>query len=278
MFTLNCKGRLLPIDTPVIMGIINMTPDSFYEGSRFGNIDEILHEADKMLNEGAGILDIGGQSTRPGSKAVGIAEELKRILPAIESIHHRFPEAYLSVDSYQAEVAREAVAAGADLINDISGGSFDPLMYETIAQLKVPYICMHVKGSQQTMHANPYYDDVTTEVLDYFIGRLTEVKNAGINDVIVDPGFGFSKNQEHNFKLLRELNCFSILGKPVMVGLSRKSTIYKTLNITAADALNGSTVLHTIALLRGANILRVHDVKEAMEAVKLVQAMGKAGF
>ena len=271
MFTLNCKGKLLVIESPVIMGILNATPDSFYEGSRVLDINGSLRTAEKMLKDGAMILDIGGQSTRPGSKAVGTAEELKRIIPAITALNQHFPEAYISVDSYDAEVAAEAVHAGASIVNDVSGGSFDEHMITTISRLQTPFICMHVKGNHETMHKNPSYQNVTIEVLDYFIEKTNQLKVAGVKDVIIDPGFGFSKNKEHNFQLLRELNSLSILDKPVMIGLSRKSTIYKTLGITAEEALNGSTVLHTMALLNGANILRVHDVKEAKEAVRLVE-------
>jgi dihydropteroate synthase len=272
MFTLNCKGRLLVIDSPVIMGIINVTPDSFYEASRYQGIDAILNQAEKMLKEGAVILDIGGQSTRPGSKVVVMEEELKRIIPAIESLHFNFPDAFISVDSYHADVALAAVQAGASIINDISGGSFDNQMIKVASGLQVPFVCMHLKGNEESMHKHPTYENVTGEVLDYFIEKTDKLRRAGVVDVILDPGFGFSKNSEHNFRLLKDLNCFTILEKPIMVGLSRKSTVYRTLDVTAGEALNGSTVLHTISLLHGASILRVHDVKEAKEVIKLVEA------
>jgi dihydropteroate synthase len=271
MFTLNCKGRLLVIDQPVVMGILNTTPDSFYSGSRV-SASGILSRAEQMLKEGAAILDIGGQSTRPGSEQVGPDEELKRAIPAIEAISKSFPGAIISIDTYHSKVAREAVDAGAGIVNDISGGDLDKDMIRVVAALKVPYICMHTKGTPGTMQQLAKYDDVTKEVLDHFIAKTDECKQAGINDVIVDPGFGFAKTIPHNFRLLRQLAVLKILDKPILVGLSRKSTVYKTLNITADEALNGSTVVHTMALLNGANILRVHDVKEAVEAVELYKA------
>lgn len=270
MFTINCGGRLLVLDSPVLMGIINVTPDSFYEGSRFQKTDHIVQQAGDMLKAGAAILDIGAQSTRPGSKQVGVDEELRRLTDAVDSLHRHFPSAIISIDTYHSKVAGEAVLAGATIVNDISGGSMDPAMIETVGRLQVPYICMHIKGKPEHMHQNPTYENVTIEVLDYFIQKTAECKNAGINDVIIDPGFGFGKTIAHNFTLLHNLEVFSVLQKPIMVGLSRKSTIYKTLGVTADEALNGTTVINTIALLNGANILRVHDVKEAVEAVKMV--------
>ncbi len=275
MFTLNCKGRLLEIDQPIVMGILNITPDSFYHGSRI-NSDEVLRKAELMLTEGATILDIGGQSTRPGSEQIGADEELKRIITSIENLHKYFPEAIISVDTYHSKVAKEAVAAGASIINDISGGNLDANMLNTVANFKVPYICMHMKGTPETMQQNANYEDVAKEVLDHFIQKTDACKKAGINDIIVDPGLGFAKTINQNFQLLKHLSVLNILDKPVLVGLSRKSTIYKTLNTTPEKALNGSTVLHTIALLNGANILRVHDVKEAVEAIELVKAYKSA--
>jgi dihydropteroate synthase len=270
MFTLNCKGRLLVIDTPIVMGIINATPDSFYKESRQFNIDEALFKAEQMLNEGATILDIGGQSTKPNSEKIDEEEELKRVLPIIESINKKFPEAFISIDTYYSKVAEQSVYAGANLVNDISGGLMDEQMLSTVAALHVPYVCMHMRGTPQTMQQNPTYQNVIKEILDFFIKRTEECRLAGINDVIVDVGFGFGKTIQHNFQLLKELSVFKMLEKPILTGISRKSTIYKTLNATAEDALNGTTVLNTIALLNGANILRVHDVKEAVEAIKLV--------
>jgi dihydropteroate synthase len=270
MFTLNCKGNLLVIDKPLVMGIINITPDSFYEGSRFKGADAILAAAEKMLNEGASFLDIGAQSTRPGSREAGIEEELSRLIEVVELLHQQFPAAILSVDTYHARVADAAVNAGAAIVNDISGGTADAEMIATVARLRVPFICMHMKGDIDTMHRPVEYENIAREVIDYFIARIALCRLAGIHDMIIDPGFGFSKNSRQNMQLLKHLPALSILEKPVLAGISRKSTIYKTLGLTAAEALNGTTVLNTISLLNGADILRVHDVKEAVEAVKLV--------
>jgi dihydropteroate synthase len=273
MFTLNCKGRLLVIKEPIVMGIINATPDSFFRGSRRESVLDALATAEKMLAEGAAILDIGGQSTRPGSKPLNAESELKRVLPVVEAINKRFPEALISIDTYHAMVAREAVAAGAVIVNDISGGSFDEAMLYTVAQLRTPYVCMHIRGELDKMHTTAPYEDVTRDVLDYFIAKNAVCQEKGITDLIIDPGFGFSKTADLNFQLLKQLEVFSILERPVLVGVSRKSTIYKTLGITAEEALNGTTVLHTAALLKGAAILRVHDVKEAREAIILTSRL-----
>lgn len=273
MFSLNCKGRLIPLTQPMVMGIINVTPDSFYENSRAGDDQEVLKAAEKIINEGAAFLDIGGQSTRPGSIRVNAADELKRVLPSIESIHRHFPEAIISIDTYHAAVAKEAVAAGAHIVNDISAGSMDPEMIHTVAALQVPYICMHMRGEPGDMQQMAHYDNVTREVLDFFIRKTDELNQAGIVDVLIDPGFGFGKTAAHNFRLLKELATFKILERPIVAGLSRKSTVYKTLGVPVEEALNGSTVLHTLALLNGANILRVHDVKEAMEIIRLLEAI-----
>ncbi len=271
MFTLNCGGRLLMIDKPLVMGIINVTPDSFFAGSRAQQNDAILLQAAKMISEGADIIDVGGQSTRPGSERITADEELSRVLPAIEIINKNFTETLISVDTYQSLVARECVNAGAVIINDISAGDFDTKMLSTVAALQVPYICMHMKHTPESMQNNPVYNDVISEVLDFFIKKTNECKVAGINDVIIDPGFGFAKTITHNFQLLKNLSVFKVLDKPILAGLSRKSTIYRTLGISVEKALNGTTVLHTLALQNGANILRVHDVKEAREAVVLFQ-------
>ena len=272
MFTLNCNGRLLLVDKPLVMGIINVTPDSFYENSRFTGTEAILEQAEKMLHEGAAILDIGGQSTRPGSKPINAGEELKRIIPAITVIKQKFPEAFISVDTFYSVVAAEAIKTGAAIINDISAGSIDDKLIGTVAGLYVPYVLMHMQGTPETMHKNPYYEDVTREVLDFFIKKVDELKSAGIHDIIIDPGFGFGKTAEHNFELLRNLSVLKMLDKPILIGVSRKSTIYRTLGIDVNEALNGTTVLNTIALMNGAAILRVHDVKEAVEVVKLFSA------
>ena len=272
MFTLNCKGRLLVIDKPVVMGIINTTPDSFYGGSRFTGTDQILHQAEEMLKQGATILDIGGQSTRPGAEKIGVDEELKRVVKPIEKIAKNFPEAFISIDTYYSKVADEAVAAGTSIVNDISAGSIDENLISTVAKLKVPYVLMHMQSTPQVMQQQPQYQNVTSEVLDFLIAKKQALHLAGITDIIVDPGFGFGKTIAHNFELLKNLTVFSMLKAPILLGISRKSSIYKTLGTTADDALNGTTVLNTIGLLNGASILRVHDVKEAVEAITLFKA------
>jgi dihydropteroate synthase len=272
MFTLNCKGKLLTIEKPIVMGIINSTPDSFFEGSRQGTIDAALQKAEQMLEEGATILDIGGQSTRPGSEQISVEEELSRTVPIIHAISKQFREAFISIDTYHSKVAKETVEAGANMVNDISGGTLDEAMLQTVGQLQVPYICMHMKGTPATMQQQAVYENVTKEVLDFFIHQTEKCRLAGINDVVVDLGFGFAKTITHNFQLLRGLSVFKMLEKPLLVGISRKSTIYRTLGISANEALNGTTVLNTLAVQNGASILRVHDVKEAMECIKLVEA------
>jgi dihydropteroate synthase len=273
MFTLNYKGRLLVIDRPWIMGIINITPDSFYAGSRQTQTDDILRRAEKMLTESADILDIGGQSSRPGSTIISKEEEMQRVLPAVEQIYNRFPEAVISIDTFYADVARDCIQAGAGIVNDISAGKMDIEMLQTVATLQTPFIIMHMKGVPGTMQQKPVYENLLKEVTDFFITKIDECKKAGIRDLIIDPGFGFGKTIAHNFELLSNLSIFEILNCPLLLGVSRKSTIYKTLGTNAEEALNGTTVLNTIGLLKGANILRVHDVKEAKEAVKLISTM-----
>jgi dihydropteroate synthase len=258
------------------MGILNSTPDSFYSGSRFMDDADILQQAGKMLEEGADWLDIGGQSTRPGAELVGEEEELRRVTGAVSLIHNRFPQAILSVDTWYSRVAHEAIAAGASVVNDISGGSLDPDMLPTVGQLGVPYICMHMKGTPATMNKEAVYEDVVKDVLDFFIRRIEDCRQAGINDVILDPGLGFAKTHRHNLQLLRRLEIFKMTGKPLLLGISRKSTVYRTLGIQPEQALNGTTVLQTIGLLHGANILRVHDPKEARETILLLGAYRQA--
>ncbi len=270
MFTLNCQGKLVTIKTPLVMGIVNATPDSFFAGSRAMDQSAVREVVGKMLNEGADIIDIGGQSTRPGSERISAEEEIARITPAIQTITENFPAAIISIDTFYADVAKKAVEAGASIVNNISGGDLDEAMLACVASLKVPYICMHMRGTPQSMTRENQYDNLPLEVVDYFISKIRKCRKAGIKDVIIDPGFGFAKNAEQNFLLLKNLSLLKILNVPVLVGLSRKSTICKTLNITAAEALNGTTVMHTLSLLNGANILRVHDVKEAKEAITLV--------
>lgn len=258
------------------MGIINTTPDSFFEGSRQQTSDAVMAQAEHMLSEGADWLDIGGQSTKPGATLVGATAEMERVVPAIEAIHARFPDALISIDTFYASVAAAAVQAGASMVNDVSGGHMDADMLTTVSGLKVPYVCMHMKGTPADMQQQAVYENVVQELLQYFVAQLSACRRAGIHDVIIDPGFGFAKNITHNFQLLHQLEAFQILNMPLLLGVSRKSTIYKTLGVTANEALNGSTVLHTIGLMKGATFLRVHDVKEAMEAVKLIQAMNTA--
>jgi dihydropteroate synthase len=273
MFTLNCKGRILQIKEPIVMGIINTTPDSFFSESRSMVIDEVVSKAGKMLEDGATILDLGGQSTRPGSELVEASEEVDRLIPCIESIHKAFPESIISADTFYSSVARHAIDAGASIINDVSGGSMDEKMLETVGKYSVPYVCMHMRGTPQTMQKYTNYEDLLKEVIDYFIQKIDNCKNAGIKDLILDPGFGFAKSIPQNFELLNKLEYLKILDKPLLIGLSRKGTIWKTLGITADEALNGTTVLNTISLMKGASILRVHDVKEAVEAIKLVNEL-----
>ncbi len=273
MFTLNCKGRLWVVDKPQVMGIINITPDSFFSGSRSQDMGAILYQAEKMVKEGADILDIGGQSTRPGSVRIDADEELSRVIGPVHAIHQHFPGVVISIDTYHAKVAREAVDAGASIVNDISAGSLDAEMHGTVAALKVPYVLMHMRGKPDTMQQEPVYSDVTREVLDFLVQKMALLQQMGIKDIIVDPGFGFGKTTQHNFRLLHDLSVFNILNCPVLLGVSRKSTIYKTLGTTVDEALNGTTVLNTIGLLNGASILRVHDVKEAKEAICLVGAL-----
>ncbi len=268
--TLSCRGRLLDLSRPLVMGILNITPDSFYEGSRFTRADQVLQQAEKMLAEGATLLDIGGASSRPGAIDPGEAEELSRVLGAIRTILQRFPDALISVDTWRSSVARAAVEAGAVLINDISAGRLDPGMYETVAALQTPYLLMHMKGTPDNMQQQPDYTDVVTEVLDFFIAELGRLRALGIHDIILDPGFGFGKTIEHNYSLLKNMEVFRrVTGLPVLAGLSRKSMIYKYLDITPQDALNGTTALHVVALQQGASVLRVHDVREAIETIRL---------
>ena len=271
MYTLNCKGKLLPISQPLVMGILNATPDSFYEGHLPNGLAGMVNLAEKMMGEGASILDIGGQSTRPGSERTSAEEEMKRVLPLIETLAAQHPQYILSIDTYYSEVAKASVNAGASIVNDISAGNMDAAMLETVGALNVPYVCMHMPGEPGYMQQLTHYDDVVREVLDHFITKISACTKAGIKDVIVDPGFGFGKTIAHNFTLLKNLAVFGMLDRPVLVGLSRKGSVYKTLGITAGEALNGTTVLNTLALNNGASILRVHDVKEAKEAVLLLE-------
>ncbi|MDR3681998.1 MAG: dihydropteroate synthase [Flavipsychrobacter sp.] len=266
---LQSKGQLLDLSTPVVMGILNATPDSFYNKGQDSDMDALLRNAEKMIGEGAKILDIGGASTKPGSAIIEVEEELLRVIQVVETIHKHFPDTWLSVDTYHAQVAREAVDAGAAIINDVSSGDIDAEMLKTVAELHVPYIAMHMQGTPETMQQNPQYTDAVIEVQNYLNNICDNCKAHGIQDVIIDPGFGFGKTTAHNFQLLRSLHTLRILGRPILAGISRKSIVCKPLKVSPANALNGTTALHMIALQQGANILRVHDVKEAVECVKL---------
>jgi dihydropteroate synthase len=268
MYSLNCKGRLLSWKNPIVMGVLNITPDSFYAGSRIRSEEMLIGQAEKMLGEGAAILDLGGLSSRPGALEISVDAELERVVPAIKLLSSRFPAAFISVDSYRYDVAEAALRAGASIINDIGAGVNEGLA-ELAAVFRTPYICMHMRGNPRNMQQFTNYDDISKELLDYFIRRKEECIRLGTKDIIIDPGFGFAKTIEQNFLLVKNLKMLNILDCPVMVGLSRKATVYKTLNIRPDESLNGTTVMHTLALEQGAQILRVHDVKEAVETIRL---------
>jgi dihydropteroate synthase len=275
---INAGGKLLDLSIPKVMGILNITPDSFYKGSRYTSDKEILSAVAKMIEDGADILDVGGYSSRPGAKDISQKEEADRVLKAIKIIGREFPEAIISVDTFRSDIAREAIVeCGALIINDISGGELDNKMFSVVEKLNVPYIMMHMKGDPRTMQKDPVYDDIVADLLKWFGDRIFRLQSAGVKDIIVDPGFGFGKTIDHNYDLLRRLGDFSITGLPLLVGVSRKSMIWKTLGVTADEALNGTTALNSIALANGADILRVHDVKEAVEVVKLFMKLGRKG-
>ncbi|OAE93302.1 dihydropteroate synthase [Flavobacterium psychrophilum] len=267
--TINCKGQLIDLSTPKVMGILNVTPDSFYDGGRFVSEKNVLIQVENMLQDGANFIDIGGQSSKPKAAIVSIDEELKRVVSIVDLILKKFPETMISIDTFNSKVAQIAVENGAAIINDISAGNLDDNMFETIAKLQVPYIMMHMRGTPQTMQEMTNYDDLLKDILFYFSEKVAKARSFGINDLIIDPGFGFAKTLEQNFELLNKLELFEMLELPILVGVSRKSMIYKTLETTPENALNGTSVLNTISLTKGGNILRVHDVKEAVECVKL---------
>ena len=267
--TINTGGKLIDLSVPKVMGIINITPDSFYAGSRKPLLNDALLQANKMLADGADFLDIGSYSSRPGAEDISEQEEIDRLLPVVELITANHPDAFISIDTFRSNVAEVAIKAGAHIINDISGGQLDENMFATVAKLKVPYILMHMKGNPQNMVQHASYKDVFTEVLDYFAWKYHQLKQLGIHDVIIDPGFGFAKNADQNYTLMNRLNELDVLGLPILVGVSRKRMVYGVTSGEADDALNGTTALNTIALTKGANILRVHDVKEAVEAVQI---------
>ncbi|PXY41317.1 dihydropteroate synthase [Flavobacterium cheongpyeongense] len=266
---INCKGRLIDLRVPKIMGILNLTPNSFYDGGKYKNKTEILSQVEKMLSEGAHFIDIGAYSSKPSAEFVSEQEEMDRIVPVIELIMKHFPDTFLSIDTFRSEVAKAGIENGAAIINDISAGELDPKMLEIIAQYNVPYIMMHMRGNPQTMQGLTQYDDIVKEMLFYFSEKVKKARNMGINDLILDPGFGFAKTIDQNYEVLQKMELFNFLELPILAGVSRKSMIYKTLNNSAHEALNGTTVLNTIALTKGAKILRVHDVKEAVECVTL---------
>ncbi len=271
MQTLNCRGNLIDLTVPKVMGIINITPDSFYDGGSTVTENSILNQAEKMLTADATFLDIGGYSTRPNAAKVSETEEIKRVVTAVEIILKHFPDTVISIDTFNSKVAKNAVETGAALVNDVSGGILDPAMFKTVGELKVPYILMHMRGTPQTMNSLTNYENVTRDVLKDLSQKIAKARSFGISDIIADPGFGFAKTSEQNFQLMNNLELFKSLDIPLLVGISRKSMIYKTLKKTAKEALNGTTVLNTVALLKGASILRVHDVAEAVECVKLIE-------
>jgi len=271
---INCKGELIDLSIPKVMGILNVTPNSFFDGGKYKNEDEIISQVDKMLSEGATFIDIGAYSCKPSAEFISEQEEIDRIVPAIELILKHFPEALLSIDTFRASVAKASIESGAAIINDIAAGELDDKMFDVIAKYNVPYIMMHMRGNPQTMQSLTQYEDIVKEMLFYFSEKVRKARSVGINDLILDPGFGFAKTTDQNYEVLQKMELFNVLELPVLAGVSRKSMIYKTLGNTAQEALNGTTVLNTIALTKGAKILRVHDVKEAVECVTLMNKIG----
>lgn len=269
MMTINCNGNLIDLNTPKVMGILNVTPDSFYDGGKYNSDKAILLQTEKMLQDGATFIDIGAYSSRPNAKHISEDEELKRLLPIIELLIHNFKDILISTDTFRANVAEKSIASGACMINDISGGEMDKNMFKTIAKLQVPYVLMHIKGIPQTMQNNPEYQNILTEIFYYFSKKITQLRDLKVNDIILDPGFGFGKTLDHNYKLLKNLNLFGEFDLPLLAGISRKSMLYNLLDSNAKEMLNATSVANTIALLNGAKILRVHDVKEAVETIKI---------
>ena len=271
--TINCKGLLIDLSTPKVMGILNLTPNSFFDGGKFNQESSILKQVEKMLFEGATFVDVGAYSSKPSAEFVSEIEELNRLLPVLKIILKEFPQMLVSVDTFRSNVARNAIENGACIVNDISAGSLDENMFQTVADLQVPYIMMNMKGTPQTMQSLAHYENITKEMLFYFSEKVAVARSFGINDILIDPGFGFAKTTAQNFEVMNHLELFQMLELPLLVGVSRKSMIYKTLETSAENALNGTTVLNTIALQKGANILRVHDVKEAVECVQLINQL-----
>jgi dihydropteroate synthase len=273
--TINCKGQIIDLSTPKIMGILNITPNSFYDGGKYSLENNAIAQVEIMLNEGATFIDIGAYSSKPNAEFVSEEEELSRIIPVVKALIKEFPKALLSIDTFRSSVAQECLNNGAALINDISAGSLDEKIMEVIASNKVPYIMMHLRGTPQTMQNQTNYEHLINEILTYFSDKINKARNLGINDLIIDPGFGFAKTTDQNYEILSNLELLKVLELPILAGISRKSMIYKTLDINAEEALNGTTVLNTIAITKGASIIRVHDVKQAMECVKLCEKLGK---
>lgn len=267
--TINCKGQLIDLDSPKVMGILNVTPNSFYDGGKFAGEKAVLNQVEKMLNEGATFIDIGGYSSKPNAEFVSEEEELQRVIPIITTITQKFPETLISIDTFRSKVAKESIENGTAIINDISAGNLDENMMKTVAELQVPYSMMHMKGTPKTMQSLTQYENIVKEMIFYFSEKIVQAKSLGINDLILDPGFGFAKTLEQNFEVLNKLELFQMLELPILAGISRKSMIYKTLETDAQNSLNGTTSLNTISLIKGAKILRVHDVKEAVECIKL---------
>jgi dihydropteroate synthase len=267
--TINCKGQLIDLSTPKVMGILNITPNSFFDGGKYKNENELLERVRKMLSEGADFMDVGAYSSKPNAEFVSEEEEIARIIPVVNLLQKHFPEIILSIDTFRAGVAKACIENGAAIINDISAGLLDDKMLETIAKFQVPYIMMHMKGTPQTMQTLTQYDDIIKEMLFYFSERIAVARTHGINDIIIDPGFGFAKTLEQNFEVMKKMELFQMLELPLLIGISRKSMIYKTLETNADLALNGTTVLNTVSLIKGAKILRVHDVKEAVECIRI---------
>ena len=268
--TINCNGFLIDLSSPKVMGILNLTPDSFYDGGKYKEESQILSQVEKMLHAGATFIDLGAYSSRPGSDHISIEEEQRRIVPIVGLLISNFPDIILSIDTFRSKIAKYCIEAGAAIINDISAGNLDKNMISTVGKLKVPYIMMHMKGTPQTMKSLNQYEDIVQDIQFYFSQKVVEARRKGINDIIIDPGFGFAKNIGQNFELLKKLELLQLQGLPILAGVSRKSMIYKTLDIPPSEALNGTTTLNTIALLNGASILRVHDVKEAIQCIALV--------
>jgi len=271
--TLRIRGKIIDLTTPKVMGILNVTPDSFYDGGLYNREIDLVKQAEKMLHDGTDFIDIGGYSSRPGAQDISSEEEWNRVKPAIQSIKKEFPFALISIDTFRSQIASRAINEGCDIVNDISAGQLDADMFRTVAALQVPYIIMHMRGTPQTMKEEVQYENLVYEIINYFHRIIDQLNQAGIKDVIIDPGFGFAKTSDQNFQLINQLEQLHVLGKPVLAGLSRKSMIWKTLSTTPESALNGTTALNTVAILKGASILRVHDVREAVEVIKLIEKM-----